>query len=157
MSFLTDIAGIGGIGDKVIDAVEKYFPPDVSPEQKAQLSLAIKNIELDQQRLMDAAIASAENAINDRIASYEGTASDLKSVPVLGPFMLFLRGGQRVLIGYGTVAMDYYVFSGAWKLPEGPLTNCFWLINALVLVFLFGERAVLNVAPLLTQLMKKGA
>jgi hypothetical protein len=64
-----------------------------------------------------------------------------------------LRGAQRPIIGYGTMYVDYMVFSGMWKLPDGPVTNAWFLSNALVLAFLFGERAIRNVAPLITDLL----
>lgn len=55
--------------------------------------------------------------------------------------------------------MDFMVFSGAWKIDEfvkivgnntigTNIESAFWMINFLVLGFLFGERAMKNVLPL---------
>lgn len=148
---LTNVA-TGGLGRDILSAVEKYFPPDVSPEQRENFRLAAENIELQRARDFAAAQADAERALNERISMYEGTASDLRQMPVIGPAMLFLRGAQRPAWGIATLCLDYEVFSGAWKLGDTVLLNCFFLINFLVLIFLFGERAVVNVFPLLKQL-----
>ena len=123
--------------------------------QQAVLSQKVRLEELANQRAKDEADAdiASEEATTDRAAKLEGTASDLKSIPYLGAIMLFLRGAQRVVIGYGTAYIDYEVFSGIIHLPDGPVINAWFATNLLVLGFLFGERAVKNVAPLLTDLL----
>jgi hypothetical protein len=146
-------AATGGLGGTIIDLVKEYFPPDMDPVKKAELQIAIERVAIEREREANAAAAAAEQAINERIASYEGTASDLKALPVLGAVMLFLRGAQRPLIGYATMYMDLQVFSGAWKITDPQQTSAFWIINVLVLGFLFGERAVKNVAPMLAELI----
>ena len=84
------------------------------------------------------------------IRDLEGTAKDLLGVPVLGHVMLFLRGRQRSLFGVFTLVMDWLVFSGVWVLDDGTrIEVTFFAINVLVLGFLFGERAVKNVMPVL--------
>lgn len=148
---LTNVA-TGGLGQAILSAVEKYLPPDVSPEQRENFRLAAENIELQRARDFAAAQADAERVLNERISMYEGTASDLRQMPVVGPAMLFLRGAQRPAWGIATLILDYEVFSGAWQLADGVPSNCFWLINFLVLGFLFGERAMMNVLPLMKQL-----
>ena len=47
-------------------------------------------------------------------------------------------------------------FMGRWQLnPQQE--SALWVINFLVLGFLFGERAVQNVAPLIAEIMAKRA
>lgn len=106
-----------------------------------------------------AADLEATRALTDRIAQLEGTAADLKAVPILGQAMLFARGAQRPIIGYAVMWLDYQVFSGTYKvgLSGEMLSNLFFLINVLVLAFLFGERAVKNLAPLITDMMNARA
>lgn len=147
-------AATGGLGESVLHMMEKFFPADISPEQKTAFALAAQNIEL--QRAKDVAIAQgdAERALNERIAMYEGTASDLRAMPVLGPLLLMLRGAQRPVWGFGTLYLDYGVFSGLWSLPNPTVSNAFWMINVLVLGFLFGERALANVLPLVKQIVE---
>lgn len=156
MNILTNIvnAATGGLAQQVIDVVKTYFPPDMSPEQKASMQLEIERIQLQREKQSNDAMAAAEASLNERIREYEGTASDLKSIPYIGALMIFLRGAQRPIIGYGTIYLDFMVFSGAWAVePNSQQDAAFWVINLLVLGFLFGERAVKNVAPMITQMM----
>ena len=49
----------------------------------------------------------------------------------------------------GVLFFDLNVFSGAWPLsPDSRVESCFWLVNFLVLGFLFGERSLANLLPL---------
>jgi hypothetical protein len=98
----------------------------------------------------------ADREFNARIRDLEGTAADLKSLPVLGNIMLFLRGSQRPIWGFCTLFLDYQVYSGAWKLTSGTQQEAaFYIINFLVLGFLFGERAVQNVMTYMSQFFTK--
>lgn len=146
-------AATGGLGKEIVSTVEKYFPPDLSPEQKALIQLEAERIENERQRQVNEAIAESEKAINERIAMYEGTAKELKTIPVLGAVMIFLRGCQRIVWGYGTLWLDYRWFSGDMGTTEQQ-ESALWLINLLVLGFLFGERAVKNGAPFVVDILK---
>ena len=54
--------------------------------------------------------------------------------------------------------MNYMVFSKTWDLSSNQqLESAFWIINFLVLGFLFGERAVKNVAPMVNDMIAKRA
>ncbi|MBK3516983.1 hypothetical protein [Carboxylicivirga marina] len=98
----------------------------------------------------------AEQEFNQRIKDLEGTAKDLQQSGWLGKVVLFMRGAQRPLWGYFVAYMDYMVFAGNWTLKGNEkLESAFWIINFLVLGFLFGERAVKNVAPLVSEMMSK--
>jgi hypothetical protein len=156
MGFLDKLASVatGGLAGAVLDVVKTYFPPDLSAEKKAEMQVAIERLAMERERNTNDAIRDSEQAINERIRAYEGTASDLASLPILGPIMLFLRGAQRPIIGYATMYLDYQVFSGTWELTPGQQESAFWVINLLVLGFLFGERAVKNVAPMITGMVQ---
>ncbi|MEO9655906.1 hypothetical protein [Marinomonas sp.] len=152
--FGTLLNGItGGFAEKAIDAVKEYFPPDMSAEQKAEMQLKLKQIELDAQRQANTAVNEAEKVLNQRIAEYEGTASDLKAIPVVGPLMIFLRGLQRPVWGFATLYMDFMWFA-EWTTLTEKQESALMAINVLVLGFLFGERAVKNVMPLITKLFE---
>jgi hypothetical protein len=98
----------------------------------------------------------AEQEFNLRVKELEGTAKDLHQSGWLGKVVLFMRGAQRPLWGYFVAYMDYMVFAGNWSLKGNEkLESAFWIINFLVLGFLFGERAVKNVAPVVSEMMKK--
>jgi len=144
----------GGLGGKLVDIVAAHFPPDMSPEQKAAIQLEIdKQIFASKQQAIEAQ-NRAEELINGRIAMYEGTASDLKAIPIIGPILLTLRGAQRIVWGFGTLWLDFNVFSGAWIIKDPTIQSAFWVVNLLVGGFLFGERAITNVMPYVTDMIK---
>ena len=149
---LTEIVG-GSLFREVKETVMAYWPPDASPEQRAQMEIKLAEISAAKTLAANQAIAEAERGLTDRIATLEGTASDLRAVPVVGALVLFLRGLQRPMWGYAVMWGDFMWMSGQWTLgPEQH--SAMWVINLLVLGFLFGERAVQNVAPLVTEMMQ---
>ena len=107
-------------------------------------------------------LANAQDTeTNQRIRDLEGTASDLKSVPFIGPLVLLMRGIQRPVWGFAVMYFDYLAMTGdvgfdgngpngGWS-PEG---MALVVMNFLVLGFLFGERAMQNIMPLVTDFMK---
>lgn len=145
--------GAESLGTGIVKAIEDYFPPNMTPAEKASIQLAADNFALQKQIQLAALTTAAEKEVDDRIAMYEGSASDLKAVPILGPLMLFLRGAQRPVWGFATIYIDYAVFSGLWKLTDPTVGNAFWILNTLVLGFLFGERAVTNIMPYVTNMV----
>lgn len=155
MSFLaklTEIVG-GSLFKEAKEVVMAYWPPEVSPEKRLELQAKLNDIELEKSRQLDQAIADAETRLTERIALTEGSAQDLRALPVIGPMVLFLRGLQRPAWGYATLYGDAMWFMGRWNL-NAQQESALWVINFLVLGFLFGERAVQNVAPLIAELMK---
>lgn len=154
MSIFSEIvsAATGGLGPSIVSAIQKYFPPDMSPAEKAAIALEADKIQLQRENAAITAQIDAEKALTDRIASLEGTASDLKAVPYIGPLLILARGAQRPVWGFATLYLDYGVFSGLWKLTDPVVANAFWVVNFLVLGFLFGERALMNILPALSTL-----
>ena len=138
----------GGTVKTIVDTVKDYFPPSMSDQEKSELALKIS----DAQRTYDLAImtkVSEANAVfNSKIKDMEGTASDLKTIPVIGAMVIFLRGLQRPVWGFATLYLDFKSFSGDWTLTEKQ-DIALIVINLLVLGFLFGERALKNVMPLI--------
>lgn len=85
---------------------------------------------------------------------FKGTAKDL-DFPFFGPLFLFIRGAQRSIWGFCTLWTDLQVFSGTWNIPDiPPLFWTFLLNNVLVLSFLFGERALMNLEPMITRVVE---
>lgn len=150
---LGDIVG-GSLFKEAKEIVMAYWPPEVPPEKKLELQARLNEIELTKARQIDQAIAEAEQRITERIALTEGSAQDLRAIPIVGPVVLFLRGLQRPVWGYATLFGDAMWFMGKWQLNEQQ-ESALWVINFLVLGFLFGERAVQNVAPLIADIMSK--
>ncbi|MCO1336272.1 hypothetical protein MO867_18225 [Microbulbifer sp. OS29] len=151
---LVDVAA-GGIGNLAFDVAQKYFPLGMSETEREKARLDFENMEFQRIRQADAAALAAEQAQTERIKALEGSASDLKSMPILGPLVLFLRGCQRPLWGFSTLYLDWLWFS-QWNLTSGQETALI-VINSLVLGFLFGERAVRNMSPMIAEVFKARA
>lgn len=146
----------GGLADTVMDGIKSYFPPDMSDEQKANLKLALQKIELERDIAANKAMAEAEKSLNERIAAHEGTAKDLMALPLVGRVIIFARGCQRPVWGFGVMWADVQWFSGAWGQLSQQQESALWVINLLVLGFLFGERAIKNVMPFVSAYLGKG-
>jgi len=145
----------GGLVGTVMGAVEKYFPPDMSPKEKASAQLAIENIVLQKQQDANKAANEAEKNLNERIAQTEGTAKDLLALPIVGRVLIFLRGAQRPVWGFATLYADFCWFSNSWGALTDKQETALIVINFLVLGFLFGERAVKNLEPLIMKVLAK--
>jgi hypothetical protein len=162
MDFLT-----GGIGEKIVDTVEKSLPPNISDAEKAQIDQAIRQAAREQELQLLALSQQEQENFNTRVRELEGTSADLNNAGWLGKIVIFLRGAQRPIWGYFVLFMDIMVFSGKWNLIAlakqtnntsfVDIQSAFWIINFLVLGFLFGERAVKNVMPLLQKQMGGGS
>ncbi len=170
MSIVRAVVGIGkavantftgGLAGEIIDTIAGELGPDLTPEMQAKLKLQIENNLLAREKMALEAANDAERNLTERVASLEGTASDLKSIPVLGPLMLFIRGVIRPAFTILTGFIDFQIFSGAWTPVYGSddgtvdLTNILFLLNLVVLGFWFGERAIKNAMPVVAQFMKK--
>lgn len=148
---ITQVA-TGGLAKEVVELVKNYWPPDMPPEKIREFELEADRIESNRKHQSELIGVQQETLFNERIRDMEGTASDLKSIPVIGALVIFLRGLQRPVWGFATLYMDWCVFSGVWKLSPSN-ESAMYIINVLVLGFLFGERAIMNVMPLITQFM----
>ena len=160
--FLTKVSDFltGGAGTKILDKVLDQFPDKLSEEERLKLENAVLKATRDHEiRLLE--IANEQEAeFSSRLKEMEGTAADLQRFGILGSVIVFLRGLQRPLWGYSVLVLDFMVFSGQWKLADlvqevgdnvigANIESAFWVINLLVLGFLFGERAMRNVLPLI--------
>ncbi len=153
MSFFSKVVDFfsGGMGDKIVNTVKDYFPPDMSEKERAQLENAIRQSARDHE-LKLTALAQEETAkFNQRIKEMEGTTKDLKQFGWIGSIVIFLRGLQRPFWGFGTFYLDIVWLFGTNTFSEKQ-ELALVLINVLVLGFLFGERAMKNVAPLLARI-----
>lgn len=157
MGILTKIGDLfsSGLVSSIASIAEKYFPPDMSPEQKAAFSLELEKLAFEKQKQADAIAAEAEKNATERAALLEGTATDLRAIPFLGPVLLLLRGIQRPLWGFAIMYADLQWLSGEWGTMSQRQESAMWMINFLVLGFLFGERAVANLLPIWQTIIQK--
>lgn len=166
----------GGVGGKIVEAVAAHFPPSMSEKEKEQMKLAIAQASRQYELELLKIAQEEQEAFNLRIKDLEGTASDLNNAGWAGRIILFLRGAQRPIWGFAVLFMDIMVFSGKWKLVGATaieqvaqsaqttsiitnfdLQSAFWVINFLVLGFLFGERAMRNVIPFFQKRFQSGS
>ena len=155
---IADFLG-GGLGSKIVDTVKDYFPPRLSEGDRAQIEQAIQQSAREHEVRLLTLAQEEQEEFNQRIKDLEGTSADLIQAGWFGRVIIFLRGAQRPVWGFGVLILDFMVFSGSWQLRPMDvgggqmvdLVSTFWAINLLVLGFLFGERAVKNVMPLLKQ------
>jgi hypothetical protein len=76
-------------------------------------------------------------------------------MPVFGRIVLFARGAQRPVWGFATLWMDMEWFFGSNHTFDEQQQTALIVINTLVLGFLFGERAVQNLTPMIVQVFAK--
>lgn len=147
LSKITDFIG-GSLFKEIKDTVVTYFPPDMSPQQKAAAELKLQELLHEKHMQANKVLNDAAAQLDRRIADQEGTASDLRAVPFFGTLVLFFRGLQRPLWGFSTMYMDYKWLFGGGSFTEQQNTAMI-VINILVLGFLFGERTLKNLEPLI--------
>ena len=148
MSFLTGIWGAvtGKVPDVLGRAVDRVLPERLTEKEREEIRLAVMQATHEYEVNMLKLANEAELAFNDRLRDLEGTASDLKAVPVIGPLMLVVRGSVRPVVSLFVAWWDWRLLSGAWEWRPEFLE---WLLamNTIVFVFYFGERASRNVIP----------
>jgi hypothetical protein len=150
---ITDFVG-GSLFKEIKEGVMSYFPPDMSPQQKAEVELNVERLLMEKQAKANEFLRQSATQLDKRIAEQEGTAGDLKTIPILGHIVLFARGAQRPIWGFATLWMDTKWFFGNYTFDEQQQTALI-VINTLVLGFLFGERAVQNLTPMIVQVFAK--
>lgn len=156
MSFLDKAADFigGSLFGEIKDTVMAYFPPDMNPQQRAEAELQIQAMLHAKQMEANKVLADSAAQLDRRIAEQEGTTKDLLALPILGRIVIFARGVQRPVWGFATLYMDHQWFFGNFKFDEQQQTAMI-VINSLVLGFLFGERAMKNLEPLLLKVFAK--
>ena len=155
MSFLSKLGDIvgGSLFKEAKDVVMAYWPPEIGPEKRAEMEMKLLEAERAKQAQINEALAESERMITERVALVEGSAQDLRAIPLIGPIIIFLRGLQRPIWGYLTMYLDCLWFMGQVQLNQQQ-ESALWVINFLVLGFLFGERAVQNLTPFITEMLK---
>ena len=140
---------LGNAVDRFVTTGEEKHEMQV---QKERLKAEVAQLVHEQELQMQNAELEATAEFNNRIKELEGTAADLIQAGWLGRIVLFLRGLQRPLWGYGTFYFNLQYFTGKIEMtPQGE--SLLYVIDILVLGFLFGERAVKNVAPMVKDIL----
>jgi len=147
---ITNFVG-GGLFKEIKEAITSYFPPDMTPQQKAEMEIKVSQMLENKLEKANNLLSDASKQLDSRIAEQEGTAKDLQGIPLLGPIVLFLRGVQRPAWGFATMWMDFKWFFEAGVFSDKQETAMI-VINMLVLGFLFGERTIKNLEPLIVKI-----
>jgi len=147
----TDFIG-GSLFGEIKDTVMAYLPPDLSPVQRAEIELKLQEQLHKKQIEANRVLADAAKDLDNRIAEQEGTAKDLQQFGILGKAIVFLRGIQRPAWGFGTFWLDNQWFFAESLTFTPTQEKTLLVINILVLGFLFGERTMKNLTPLLTNI-----
>lgn len=159
-----------GIAGKIIDTVKDYFPPDMTEQDKVNLELTITTAVHKQEMEILEKAHEEEVEFNKRTVTMEGTAQDLIQAGFLGKIALFFRGFQRILWSYGIFIFDVFWVtgkinfqntisvtdpnnSGSIILVPNPIIAFIVTVNVLVLAFLFGERALKNLTPMIVSII----
>ena len=150
---ITDFLG-GGLFSGAADLIKTYLPPDLTPAEKAEIERELQKYAHEKELKLQELTNEATHLLNERIAQQEGTAKDLKSIPFFGSVMIFLRGLQRPVWGFYTMYLDYVWFTASLEFTDKQEAGLI-VINLLVLGFLFGERTVLNLQPLIERIFAK--
>ena len=144
----------GSLFKEIKDTVMSYFPPDMSPQQKAEFELRLDRLMLEKEAQASKIIVAEQRQLDKRINEQEGTARDLIGVPYAGKLVLFFRGVQRPVWGFLTMYLDVrWLFSGYQFTDKQEIALV--VINVLVLTFLFGERAIINIMPFAIKMFGK--
>jgi len=154
LSKVTDFLG-GSLFKEIKEGVMSYFPPDMSPQQKAEAELKLQQFLNEKEINANKILSDAAAQLDKRIAEQEGTAKDLLAMPILGRLVLFLRGLQRPVWGFFTMYIDGKWFTESPTYTEQQQTALI-VINILVLGFLFGERTLKNLEPLIIKVFGGG-
>lgn len=158
MGFFSKISGLlsetplGTLADRAID---RFLPEKLSEAEREELKREIAKDMREHELKLLAIGQQTEAEFNDRVKAMEGTAADLKTIPVLGSLVIFLRGTQRPMWGFATLFFDWQWFTASWENMTDRQEVALLVINILVLGFLFGERAMKNVMPLIAGYLKK--
>jgi len=139
----------GGVGSKVMDIIDRQFPGKLTAQERAELDLSLQRLDAEREKEGNKVIMEASKALNARIAEYEGTAADIKSMFIVGPLVIMIRSLFRPICSYVTLYLDYYYFvlGGSIDWQDGTSTLLL-VINLIVLGFWFGERTIKNLMPL---------
>ena len=153
LSKITDFVS-GGVFGEIKDVAKTWWPPSMGEQEKKDTEFKMQQFLDDKQQRVESLLSEATSQLDKRIAEQEGTAKDLKTVPIIGTLIIFLRGAQRPAWGYATLWMDFKWFFEVHTFTEQQQTAMI-VINILVLGFLFGERTIQNLTPLIIKVFGK--
>lgn len=141
----------GGIGEGIVNVIDqRVADKDLAAKLKQELSVLIQTQGHEAAMLAERNEMERERLFNERTKEMEGTANDLKSIPIVGAIVIFLRGAFRPIFAYFTMWLyiQYFGTGMDWTDRQEALL---YATGIIVLIFYFGERAAQNVLPVLAR------
>ena len=117
--------------DLVKTFANKFLRDKMSEEDQKKLELEAEAFVMKEARKVD-------SSFRQFVVEYEGAAKDVPRVIVV--FRALIRPAFTVLVGY----LDYLFFTGATSAWDPEAIALLKSVNIIVLMFWFGERAVVN-------------
>lgn len=147
------IAGFfqGDTGKEVVGFIRDRFPAKLSEGELAEIQREANQLEFEREKTAMEWAIQQDAAFDQRTKDLEGTATDLKTIPYLGPIVIFFRGMFRPVFSYFVMYLDYLWFATDTTQWTQQQNTALFVINVIVLVFFFGERAVKNLIPVIAQ------
>ncbi len=148
----------GGGGKEIVGFIRDRFPGKMSEAELAEIEADQDRRDKDHESDVMEWARTQDQQFFQFTKDMEGTAADLRSIPWLGPIIIFMRGAFRPIFAYFTLYLDAIWFTTAVSTGWNEQQNTAMIvINVVVLVFFFGERTVKNLLPLISQVFGKGA
>jgi len=157
-------SGLGEFKDAVTGYINGKIDMPEADRRAMDRDLEIIRADIELRKTEQFNKESAE--FREYVLEYEGGVSQLMSIPYVGPFLVLMRNLLKLCIGFGTIYLDYKIFSSQWSLakvaevsPElaGQESALLWAINIIVLVGTYGEQASRALAPLAERYFGKKA
>lgn len=147
------IAGFfgGDTGKELVGFIRDRWPAKLSDAELAEIEHENNRLEFEREQAAMRWANEQDAAFFQFTKEMEGTASDLKGVPLLGPIVIFMRGMFRPIFAYFTMYLDFTWFTTDTSHWTEQQNMAMIVINIIVLVFFFGERTVKNLLPMIAQ------
>jgi hypothetical protein len=117
----------------------------------------MKQLELDFEKHLLSEATKQDGIFREFVIKYEGAAEEYKNIPIVGPLLLILRGAIRPVFTLAVAYWNWVFFTTVtgWETEKIQILGT---INAIVLIFWFGERAVTNsgILNIITKVFEKG-
>lgn len=135
-----------GVLENLAERVFALLPKNLTIAEREEIELEIAEATCTYYGKLLTLSAKQDAEYNRRLKGMEGTAKDLLQFGLLGRIVWALRNLQRFSWVVFLFFLNMMIFSGGWQIPETEaasaylnLTSAFWMINVLILGFLFGE------------------
>ena len=149
MNITKSLKLVGKVFEKIpiTDIIFNKLPESVDEAERERIRSAIREAEHNREMGILDIFEERDLHFTKRVQGLEGTSGDLQQAGWPCRIVLFFRGVQRPFWGFVVLFMNYNVYVNGSAVPEG-LERLFTAVTLIIVMFLFGERAIKNVFPL---------